>query len=162
MNLSRRGFLKSLLATSALAPIAPALVEAMAPATLTFDKMAAVMDAVIEDALTTGRGYWAVVVHPGWSDTIAEWKREAEFYRREQWGDADSNPLFEDSMSYIDGMRIFVNEEEPIAYKHIEPRLIIDEIADREGQDHIWAPTRRVTREQLLSEGFTRSEPRPA
>jgi secreted PhoX family phosphatase len=160
MNLSRRGFLKSLLATSALAPIAPALVEDVWAKTRW--TQGETIDLVINDALTTGRGYWAVVIHPGWGDTIAAWKREAEFYRREQWGNADDNPIFEGSMSYIDGMRMFVNEEEPIAYKHIEPRLIIDEIADREGRDHIWAPTRRVTREQLLSEGFTRSEPRPA
>jgi hypothetical protein len=150
VNLSRRGFLKTLLATSALAPIAPALVEAVAP-TVTFDQMAKVMDAVIEDALTTGRGYWTVVVHPGWSETIAAWKREAEFYRHEQWGDAGGNPLFKGSMSYIDGMRLYVDEKEPVQYER--PKIKVIEPVTFEPEPRL--TFRRVTREQLLTEGFT-------
>lgn len=142
MNLSRRRFLKSLLATSALAPIAPALVEAAAPSMM--DRWAAVMDKLTADAMVSGRGYWSVVIYPGWNDVIAEWKREAEFYRAEQWPEA---PLFDGSIGHIDGWRFLEPEDEPIGPAHDQLVLMEDGLS-------LW-PTRRMTREQLMTEGFS-------
>lgn len=133
MNLSRRGFLKSLLATSALAPIAPALVAE----TTSFDKIRAAKVFIESTPLYPDpSGNLWFVIHQGWGETIAEWKQidSSDVYL--------DPPLFQGALGHIDGMWIREPEEEPI----------IDQIRRREFEDVEWAPDRRVTREQLMTE----------
>lgn len=152
MNLSRRGFLKSLLATSALAPIAPALVEAVAPDTgwveleTLFEKLAA-------SRIKPINGYYTLICNPRMVEDLRMFGRA--FY------DQDGNHIPAENVCewefghLDDGIRWPI-EEEPIAYKHIEPLEFNDDYLRELEEGGPFLKRRRVTREELMTEGFTR------
>lgn len=163
-DLSRRNFLKTMLATTALAPVAPAVVEALGQPPM-----------LGVDLARTADSFYAVI-HPGWEATIAEWKRETRLFGQaflKFSADGPKNigpfdvyldpPLFKGELAQIDGIRLLVDEDEPLEIKYLDPMLefpddLIAALERREamGRDWVPEPTRRVTRQQLLAEGFTR------
>lgn len=104
MNLSRRGFLKTLLATTALAPIA--LAE---PAVDPF----ALIPQLLKHRIEPQNGnYWAVI-HQGWSRVL--WSEKQNSMSWEPIDPRDvylDHPLFKGELGRVEGMRILVDEEE--------------------------------------------------